>query len=210
MARNPITKVELKALADAQDKGFMDCKVIVRALYPNRFPDRPVRWDAAYRWLADVNVAVVYIIPDGATKVSKAERTGCWSSDFPKVLAYKTAYYQQIALNDWTRNVEGAVSAGLSQRDAEEMMGPRPPTPEVFVDTAWKASGTKARQETAQVEEQEATEEQDETILAVMREWEGPVNKKGKPKPTALAAVVGFGVTRKRRNRLWAIIEEED
>ena len=80
----------------------------------------------------------------------KAERTGCWPPDFPKVLAYKTAYYQQIAMNDWMRNVEGAVAAGLSQEDAEEMMGPRPPAPAEFVDTAWKASGTKPKDEAPQ------------------------------------------------------------
>ena len=38
------------------------------------------------------------------------------------------------------------MQAGLSQVEAEEMMGPRPPEPSVFVDTAWKATGTKARQ----------------------------------------------------------------
>ena len=137
----------------------------MRELYPDRFPDRPVRWEAAYRWLADVGVDVVYLAPDGETDVPKAERTGCWSTDFPKVLEYKEAYYAQIALNDWTRNVEGAVEAGVSWEDAVEMMGPRPPEPSqsrnrvfgfgrmgprppepsVFVDTAWKATGTKPK-----------------------------------------------------------------
>ena len=37
-------------------ESFMDCKTIVRALYPDRFPAKPVRWDAAYRWLADAGV----------------------------------------------------------------------------------------------------------------------------------------------------------
>ena len=104
-----------------------------------------MRWDAAYRWLADVGVDVVYVAPDGDTDIPKSERTGCWAADFPRVLAYKTAYYQQIAVNDWTRNVEGAVAAGIEQQVAEEMMGPRPPAPEVFVDTAWKAGGTKPK-----------------------------------------------------------------
>ena len=85
----------------------MDCKTIVRALYPERFPDRPVRWEAAYRWLADVGVPVVYIAEDGDTDVRKAERTGCWGADFPTVLAYKEAYYAQIAMNDWTTECRG-------------------------------------------------------------------------------------------------------
>ena len=100
--------------------------------------------------LRTLDVFAVYIVEDGFTDVPKAERTGCWAADFPKVLAYKTAYYQQIAMNDWTRNVDGAVDAGVSREDAEEMMGPRPPTPAVFVDTAWKASGTKPRAEAPQ------------------------------------------------------------
>ena len=127
MSRNEITQAERDTLADAHANGFMNCKEIVRALYPDRFPDRPVRWDAAYRWIADAGADVVYIIEDGITDVPKAERTGCWGATFPKVLAYKTAYYRQIAMNDWTRNVEGAIAAGLSREDAEEMMGPRPP-----------------------------------------------------------------------------------
>ena len=90
---------------------------------------------------------VEYLAPDGDTDVPKAERTGCWTTDFPKVMAYKTAYYRQIAMNDWMRNVEGAVDAGLSRTEAEEVMGPRPPAAEFFVDTAWKSGGTKARDE---------------------------------------------------------------
>ena len=134
----------------------MNCRVIVRALFPDRFPDNPVRWDAAYRWVRNVGVDVVFVVEDGITDVPRAERTGCWTADFPAILVYKEAYYQQIAMNDWMRNVEGAVDAGLSREDAEEMMGPRPPAPvdgsgtEVFVDTAWKASGTKPREEAPQ------------------------------------------------------------
>ena len=82
MSRNKIiTGGELATLVGARAEGFMDCKTIVRALYPDRFPDRPVRWEAAYRWLADVGVDVVYVIPDGRTDVPKAERTGCWPAD---------------------------------------------------------------------------------------------------------------------------------
>ena len=142
MSRAERTAAAREAITKAVADGFMDCKTIVRALYPERFPDRPVRWDAAYRWMREVGVEV-YIAPDGDTDVPKAERTGCWGADFPKVLARKTAYYQQIALNDWTRNVEGAEGAGLSREEAEEMMGPSPPRPAFFVDTAAKAGGTK-------------------------------------------------------------------
>ena len=98
---------------------------------------------------------VVYIALDGETDVPKAERTGCWPADFPKVLAYKSAYYMQIAVNDWERNVEGGVQAGLSQEESEDMMGPSPPAPEFFVDTARKAGGTKPRRTQAQVSSEE-------------------------------------------------------
>ena len=141
--------------------------------------------------------------------MSKAERTGCWAADFPPVLARKEAYYQQIALNDWTRNVLGAVQSGISQEEAEEMMGPRPPPPAVFVDTAWKATGTKAQDISRTGLGRLSIPAEDERILAAMRTWEGPVNRKGKPKPSALSAVVGFPVTRERRNRLWAQVQLE-
>ena len=199
MSRAERTEAAREAIEEAQDKGFMDCKTIVRALYPERFPDRPVRWDAAYRWLADVGVDVVYIAPDGETDVPKAERTGCWPADFPKVLAYKVAYYQQIAMNDWTRNVEGAVAAGLSQEDAEDMMGPRPPAPEVFVDTAWKAGGTRPKD----------TPAVDQIILDAMRAWTGPTNKKGRPNPRALSNGLGIVVTREKRNEIWKRLQLE-
>ena len=102
---------DLLAIKEATAKGFMNSMIIVRTLFPDRFPDRPVKFDAAYRWMRNVELDVVYIVPDGITDVRKSERTGCWASDFPKILAYKTAYYQQIAVNDWTRNVEGALAA---------------------------------------------------------------------------------------------------
>ena len=371
MNRHERTEAALKVIKEATAKGFMNCKAIVRALYPDRYPDRPVRWEAAYRWMADAGVEVVYLAPDGDTDVRKAERTGCWAADFPPVLAYKEAYYLQIGVNDWTRNVKGALEAGLSQDEAEEMMGPSPPAPAFFVDTAWKATGTKPKQkdpiaegaaresdtrilcmkaiadllsgsiplrhlhlvealpewatentgalaralsdmvaageivvthhdgfnwyalaasserssetrdenplpfhdyvikETGTPENRnvwvgetrlclivwdefewkvtsaaladmfhvgfselnevkdalkpildqlpgpaaaistEVVERQDAIALIAMRVWTGPVNKKGRPKPSALSAMVGFGVTRERRNRLWAIVEGE-
>ena len=204
MNREERTAAARTAISKAHVKGFLDCKAIVRLLYPERFPENPVRWEAAYRWLADAGVAVVYLVPDGDTDVPKAERTGCWSVNFTVVLAYKEAYYKQIAVNDWIRNVEGAMDTGLDREEAEEMMGLRPTAPNFFVDTAWKATGTKARNSSPQ-----ETETQDGQILVAMRNWSGRVNKKGKPKPSALSAVVGFIVTRERRNRLWAIIEAE-
>ena len=202
MSRTLRTAATRENIRNATADGFMDCKTLVRALYPDRFPDRPVRWEAAYRWLADVGVEVVYIAADGLTDVPKAERTGCWSKDFPAVLAYKMAYYQQIALNDWTRNVEGAVEAGVPRDEAEEMMGPRPPEPAVFVDTAWKAGGTKPK-------EAPVSDGQDNRVIDAMRSWTGPRNKKGRPKAGALSEVVGFGVTRERRNELWAQFWEQ-
>ena len=174
-----------QAIDEAAAAGFMDCKAIVRALYPERFPDRPVRWDAAYRWLADAGVEIVYAVEDGITDVPKAERTGCWNTDFLAVLEYKTAYYQQIALNDWTRNVEGAVRAGISQMEAEEMMGPRPAAATVPVDTAWKATGTKVTN---------LSDDRRAAAMAAMSAWTGATNKKGRPKVRELSAILGFRV----------------
>ena len=49
----------------------------------------------------------------------------------------------------------------------------------------------------------------DNRILNAMGSWTGPVNRKGKPKTRALSEVVGFGVTRERRNALWAKLHQE-
>ena len=49
----------------------------------------------AYRWLRDAGEAVVYLIPDGRTHVTKSERTGCYPDAFARVLAYKEAYTEK-------------------------------------------------------------------------------------------------------------------
>ena len=152
MNRQERTEAARKVIEEATTKGFMDCRAIVRALYPERFLDKPVRWEAAYRWLADAGVQVVYLAQDGDTDISKAYRTGCWSVDFPDVLAYKVAYYQQIALNDWENSVQAMVEQGISPEEAASMMPtPRPPGPAKFVDTARKATGTLPRREEIKV-----------------------------------------------------------
>ena len=150
MNRSERTDAAREAIREAVSKGFMDCKTLVRALFPERFPDDPVRWDAAYNWCERAGVAVVYIAPDGETDVRKSERTGCWSDDFPRILAYKEAYYQQIAVNDWDASVRGMIQQGVSREKAVKLMPARPRDPAFFVDTAWKASGTKARDEAPQ------------------------------------------------------------
>ena len=41
MNRTERTAAARGAIQEYRVKGFMDCKTIVRALYPDRFPDRP-------------------------------------------------------------------------------------------------------------------------------------------------------------------------
>ena len=95
---------------------------------------------------------------------------------------------------------------GVSQEEAEEMMGPRPPDPEFFVDTAWKAGGTKPKDTPSGPAD---TLGIDQVILDAMRAWTGPTNKKGKPKPSALSADLGIVVTREKRNELWKLLQSE-
>ena len=86
--------------------------------------------------------------------------------------------------------------AGLPREEAEELMGPRPPAPAFWVDTAWKAQGTKPKASPA-------SDGQDNRIRDAMRSWTGPRNRKGRPKVGALSEALGFVVTRERRNVLW-------
>ena len=138
----------------------------------------------------------VYIAQTDYTDVPKAERTGCWSIDFPAVLARKTAYYQQIALNDWTRNVEGAVEAGVPAGRGRGNDGATPAHARVL-----RGHRSESRRHEADALRSGEDAGRDNRILDVMRSWTGPRNRKGKPKVSALSEGSRVLVTREAAKR---------
>ena len=65
----------------------------------------------------------------------------------------------------------------FSQEEAEDMMGPRPPAPEFFVDTAWKAGGTKPKDSAPNYSSAERNHRP-----GLEPTYDGPINRKGLPK----------------------------
>ena len=79
-------------------------------------------------------------------------------------------------------------------------MGPRPPEPEFFVDTAWKAGGTKAKKPAPA----HTGVNRDTMILQALLSYTGPVNKKGRPKLRPLREHANLpDLTRAERNRMY-------
>ena len=217
MNREERTAAAREAIKEATAKGFMDCKTIVQALYPERYPDRPVRWDAAYRWLADVwcgwsSTSSRMEITD----VPKAERTGCWAAD-PSRRSWRTrtAYYaadrperldakcrgrwrcRPDFSRDGSRGDDGAASACAKG---------------VFVDTAWKATGTKARdKEPPQEKPSERQSERDHPCGDAVGGRARRTGRASRRSVELSAVVVGFERNPRRCGTvLWAQVQQEN
>ena len=108
-------EADRQTLAAAKAAGFMDCLAIRNALGWDK-PGPTGRWydsmQTAYRWIRDAGEEVVYLIPDGYTKVSKSEADRLLpEAAFARVLAYKEAVYAKRKHDEWTRNMADAVTA---------------------------------------------------------------------------------------------------
>ena len=105
------------------------------------------------------------------------------------------------------------VNAGYPQKEAEEMMkDPRPADPEFFVDTARKATGTKARKT---VDAKQLTPDDiDDAISAALLGWQGKRKKKGKyegaPRWSAFVDSLPFHASIDRCKAVWLEMEGKD
>ena len=165
----------------------------------------------AYRWIRDAGFEVEYIIPDGITDVPKAQRTGCYADDLPVIVAFKDAWYQVLRQQEWDAAVPPAIAARTDEGAQTENMdwdvyieswGERP---EVDRDTLFAGN---LRSKAIEQAERDADRQRDETIIAGMRDYDGPLNRKGRPRMRPLRQhleplSVGW-VTRGERNELWA------
>ena len=204
---------DCKAIIEAIDAGFMGCSEVFDALGFERVnasgTPRSVM-QVAYRWIRDAGFEVEYVIPDGMTDVPKSQRTGCYVYDLPSIVAYKDAWYLSLKQFEWDTAITGARQAQEQDGDGGNMnwtvyiksLGDRPKVDANALDAA---SG---RRTTIEQAEREADRKRDETIIAAMREYDGPLNRKGSPRMRPLrqyleAYDVGR-ITRGERNELWA------
>ena len=204
---------DCKAIIEAIDAGFMGCSEVFDALGFERVnasgTPRSVM-QVAYRWIRDAGFEVEYVIPDGITDVPKSQRTGCYVDDLPAIVAYKDAWYLSLKQFEWDTAITGARQAQEQDGDGGNMnwtvyiksLGDRPKVDANALDAA---SG---RRTTIEQAERDADRQRDETIIAAMREYDGPLNRKGRPRMRPLRLHleeydVGR-ITRGERNELWA------
>ena len=209
---------DCKAIVAAGLAGFMDCSEVFDALGFDRVnaggETRSVM-QVAYRWIRDAGFEVEYVIPDGITDVLKSQRTGCYADDLLAIVAYKDAWYLSLKQFEWDTAITGARQAQEQDGDSGNMnwtvyiksLGDRP---EVDADALDAASG---RRTTIEQAERAADRQRDETIIAAMREYDGPLNRKGRPRMRPLRQyleeyAVGR-ITRGERNELWAKLAAE-
>ena len=209
---------DCKAIVEAIDAGFVDCSEVFDALGFERVnasgTPRSVM-QVAYRWIRDAGFEVEYVIPDGTTDVPKSQRTGCYVYDLPSIVAYKDAWYAALRRDEWAQARSSALDARAKEGDDGNMdwtvyiesLGEQPAVDDYALAVAGR------RNEAIDKAEQQADRQRDETIIAAMREYDGPLNRKGRPRMRPLRLHleeydVGR-VTRGERNELWAKLDAE-
>ena len=205
--------LQRKAIADATAVGFRDCHAVFDALGFDLVNASGVTrsvLQVSARWITDAGFAFESIVPDGLTDIPKAERTGCHVDDLPDIVAFKDAYYADLRQSEWDAAAIAGEQAGVggdSNMDWPtyfESLGERP---EVDRDALRAASG---RQEVIEQLEQQADRARDVAIIAGMQSYDGPLNRRGKPRMRPLRQHLeeydlGY-ITRAERNELWAKI----
>ena len=185
-----VTQEEIDLLEKAKADGFMNTVDIMKTLFPDRIP--APAWHGAYHWISGGGKTTLYLIPDGNTGVRKSQRTGIYDTDFPAVKQYKEDWYAQAALNDWTRNVQGGIDAGLSREESEKMMGERPPEPSQPITFE------------KNYEQAKPAPKEDLSLDEQFENYDGPLNRKGRPKFKAFREFTElWSVTRKQLRDAW-------
>ena len=208
-------------ISDAKANGFLDCRMIRDGLgwdkpAPNGSYYDPIQ--TADRWVRDAGEDLVELITHWQKVVPRWEYLGCYPDVFARVLAYKNAYYAKLKHDEWTFNMAQLVEARAlegSKTDlmdwdmAIEALGPEPPAPDAAVlgavearkmgkkvqDACLPAFGVARERQAAAADVDWSVSE--ETILQAMRDYTGPLNKKGYPKGPFM------GLKGKAKQALW-------
>ena len=185
-----------QVIDEARAAGFMDCLAIRNALgwdKPKPNGSYYSSMQVAYHWIERAGETVVYLEPDGESGIPKTKRTGVYADVFERVLAYKVAHYAKKRHEEWSvnmadalaaREAEGAITKNMNWDVYIDGLGPEP----LMGDRAILV----AVQDT-----------KDERILAALRSYTGPLNRKGLPKRRPLEAHAGFYMERRDVKRLW-------
>ena len=215
-----MTDQEQAIIAEAKANGFKDCVEVFDALGFDSINASGIRRDTlqvSARWIQDAVVEFVTIIPDGHTDIPKNKRTGCY--DVAAVVAYKEAYYARLRHEEWTRNMNTALESRqrygaqtkLMNWDAYiEGLGPEPPLADeaVIAVVEERRRAKSANTERAEAEQVEQSDESDKRIVAALRAYDGPLNKRGLPPKRALNAHAGFPISGDDKRRLWPQVGE--
>ena len=207
--------LQRKAIADATAVGFRNCHAVFDALGFDIVNDGGITRSSlqvAARWIVDAGFALESIVPDGYGSIPKAERTGCHVDDLPAIVAYKDAYYVNLKQREWDAAIDSAIAAQDVDGDGGlqnwtvyiESLGERPDVDETHLDAAH------GRREAIEQAEQQADRARDVAIIAGMQSYDGPLNRRGRPRMRPLRQHLeeydlGY-ITRAERNELWAKI----
>ena len=209
--------LQRKAIADATAVGFRDCHAVFDALGFERVNAGGMTRSSlqvSARWIVDAGFALESIVPDGYGSIPKAERTGCHVDDLPAIVAYKDAYYAELRQGEWDAAIRSATEAREQDGDGGNMnwtvyiesLGVRP-----IVDLAPLNVATVRLYEIEKAEQQ-ADRARDVAIIAGMQSYDGPLNRRGKPRMRPLRQHLeeydlGY-ITRAERNELWGKVND--
>ena len=179
--------LQRKAIADATAVGFRDCHAVFNALgfdLVNAGGITRSSLQVSSRWIVDAGFVFESIVPDGLTDIPKAERTGCHVDDLPDIVAYKDSWYAEGRQYEWDKAHAGAVEAQAQYGDDGDMnwtvylesLGERPEADLTAVEAG------RARRETRDAAERQADRARDVVLLAAIRAYDGPLNRKGRAK----------------------------
>ena len=195
----------------AKANGFMDCRAVRDALgYDKPKPNGSYysSMEVAFHWIEEADEEVVYLIPDGPTDVTKSERTGCYPDAFARVLAYKEAYYADLAAREkksWddAQAAKDAYDKQKADELAELIAQQEADRAKRVVEQAVRHAQLDAARD-AEIQiliyEAEAADaqvilpERRTSIIAALRSYTGPVTKNGLPKRKPLNIHAGFKI----------------
>ena len=211
--------LQRKTIADAAAFGFRDCHAVFDALGYDRVNagghTRSIL-QVACKAIGDAGHEVEYIVADGYGSIPKAKRIGCYADALPEIVAYRDAVDLARQQAEWDAAVPSAIEARDREGPITKFMnwdtyigswGERPEADSEAVTAAAE------RRETIEQAEQQADRARDVAIIAGMQNYDGPLNRKGRPRMRPLRQHledydVGY-VSRGERNELWAKLAAE-
>ena len=189
----------------------MDCRAIRDALgwdKPNAKGVYHSSLQVAFHWIEEADEGVIYLIFDGITDITKSERTGCYPDAFARVLAYKEAYYADLAdrqKKSWDdaqaakdafdkQKADELVELIAQQEAARVQRSVEQSKRYAQIDAARDAEIQRLIAEAEETEEQVIPADRRESIIAALHSYDGPLTRNGLPNRRALNEHAGFKI----------------